>query len=247
MTSGADILFPGGSQLLDVGSDEALRLLRDVAELQPPEFAYISINAWGDPGNVGTLAVIDDVQLIGFEEKATLLCTGISRFRVLHLAEDMKRARVEIFHDDHPRPEEKVDLNQLEEKVVATMTDIVQLSIKISAERDESRHTALTETLKRVEAFCGKCDEQESRKLLQHWIVELSPHLRTELLSFIVIDLLSISFMDRKNLMLSTNTGNRLAEALRCLHPFVKELAAKGAIISALGKDIDVDGTSSTS
>eukprot|EP00175_Furcellaria_lumbricalis_P001164 FN607892.1.p1 GENE.FN607892.1~~FN607892.1.p1 ORF type:complete len:50 (+),score=13.34 FN607892.1:1-150(+) len=46
---------------------------------------------------------------------------------------------------------------------------------------------------------------------------------------------------------MSTNTANRLAEALRCLQPFVKELAAKGAIVSALGNIISEDNNPTSS
>lgn len=239
MTAGGDVLFPGGSQMLSLGSPEAMRMLQAVADREPPEFAYLPVDAWGAPATVGTMAVLDDLALAA--DTATLLCTGVTRFRVVHLADDLSRARVELFHDDEPRAEEAAELERLESRLVETMTQIVRLSIKVSEAQDEARQRALAATLKRVEAFCGNCEEEEARKLLQHWIFDLSPQLRRELLSFVVIDLVSISFMDRRGLMMSTNTANRFAEALRCLEPYVKELAAKGAIVSALGRN-DAEG-----
>lgn len=246
MTAGGDVLFPGGSQMVSLKREDALRVLEAVAGKDPPEFGYLPVNAWGDPTQVGTIAVLDDLQMLGASEKATLLCTGVTRFRVVHLSEDMSSARVELFHDDEPLDKELEDLQRLENKLVEAMTQIVELSIKISDTQDEDKQRALTETLKRVEAFCGNCEEEEGKKLLQHWILDLGPQLRRELLSFIIIDLVSISFMDRRNLMLSTNTANRLAEAVRCLEPYVKELAAKGAIVTALGKN-DTDGDQTNS
>lgn len=243
------MIFPGGSHVFHLEQKTAERLLEHVAHLEPPQFAYLPISAWGDPGTVGTLAVIDELQITP-DGSASLLCTGLSRFSIIHLDEKLENARVELLHDALPAPEDEEDIVELERKLVQTMTQIVQLSIKISSAEDEQRQIALTETLKRVEAFCGKCSEEESRMLLQHWILDLEPHLRRELLSFIVIDLLSVSFMERKSMMLSTNTGNRMGEALSGLQPFVKELAAKGAIVSALGKGAsegDEDVTSPSS
>lgn len=234
MTSGNDILFPGCSQLLTLDDDTAQRLLREVSENEPPEFAYMTVSAWGDPGPVGTVAIIDDIQYYPAQKTADLLCTGVTRFNAIHHDGDLTKVRVETFHDDVPTDEDLKEIISLEERVVAAMTDIVTLSIKISDDKDETRQRALNETLRRVEAFCGKKD---GRELLQHWILELSPTLRRELLSFIVIDLLSISFMDRRSLMQSTSTENRLSEALRGLDPFIRELAAKGAIVGALGKE----------
>lgn len=242
MTAGGDVLFPGGSQLVTIDGEAAVSILTEAAGCDPPEFGYLPVDAWGEPSVVGTVAVIDDVELFGRAGKATLLCSGISRFRVVHLDEDFRHGRVELFHDSEPDDLQREDIERLEERLVKGMTEIVRLSIKISDARDETRKRALAETLKRVEAFCGNCDPKESRQLLQHWILDLSPDLRRELLSFIVIDLLSCSFMHRRSLMLSTDTGNRLAEALRALEPFIKELAAKGAIVSALGSE-SLDGS----
>lgn len=237
MTQGGDVLFPGGNQLISLSGEQAGRVLRTVADHDPPEFAYLPVNAWGDPAPVGTIAVVDDLQLNANLDDARLLCTGVKRFRILQLDEGMESARVQIFHDHDPTEKELNELPMLEQQLVETMTQIVRLSIKVSDADDEARQIALAETLKRVEAFCGNCEDREARKLLQHWILALSPQLRRELLSFVVIDLVSVSFMDRRNHIVSTNTADRLAEALRCLQPFVKELAAKGAIVTALGKN----------
>lgn len=238
MTAGGDVLFPGGSQLLTLQAEEADRVLRAVAGKEKPEFAYLPVSAWGEPATVGTMAVVDDIQMHLDAGQSSLLCTGVSRFRVLHLGNDMHTARVELFWDDEPAGEDIDELERLEQQLIETMKQIVRLSIKLNEGGDEQRQIALAETLKRMQAFCGEVGEEQGKKLLQHWIFELSPKLRRELLSFIVIDLVSISFMDRRNLMMSTNTASRLTEALRCLAPFVKELAAKGAIVSALGPDV---------
>ncbi|KAI0565817.1 ATP-dependent protease La (LON) [Gracilaria domingensis] len=238
MTSGADVIFPGGSQLLSVSHEAADRLLRTVCESDPPEFVFVCVNAWGDPGEVGTLCIIDDVHIDPSQEKATILCTGISRLHILKLDEHMQTAHVEVFNDDEPTPDSLESISEKEQHLVSTMTQIVQLSIKISEGKDEHKR-ALNDTLRRVRAFCGQMDEEEGQKLLQPWILKLSPHLRRELFSFIATDLLSISFMDRKRMLTSTDTGERLELALQGLEPYVKELAAKGAIASALGQQGD--------
>ncbi|PXF44593.1 hypothetical protein BWQ96_05670 [Gracilariopsis chorda] len=236
MTSGADLIFPGASQLLSLPAETAHRLLRTVCDSDPPEFAYMCLNAWGDPSEVATLCVIDDVHISPADEKSTLLCTGISRLHILNIDEKMHNARAQLFYDEPPKEDQLAAITRLEEQLISTMTQIVQLSIKISEGQDEHQR-ALADTLQRVRAFCGQIGEEQSRKLLQPWILQLSPHLRREILSFIVIDLLSISFMDRRKLLNTTDTGHRLEHALRGLEPYVKELAAKGAIVSALGKE----------
>lgn len=241
MTQGGDVLFPGGRHVMSLHGKEMAVRLKHIAESEPPQFAYLPLNAWGDPAPVGTVAMLDDLELNEQMDEAKLLCTGVERFRVLHLGEGMKRARVEVFHDEPPLDAEEDELQNLEDTLMETMKQIVRLSIKISDVEDEAKQTALAQTLKRVEAFCGSQQDPNGRALLQHWIFDLSPQMRRELLSFVVIDLVSISFMDRRNLIMSTNTANRLSEALRCLQPFVKELAAKGAIVSALGNNTSDD------
>ena len=237
MTSGADVLFPGGNQLLTIDAEKALSLV----EKTPPEFAFVCVDAWGNTDSIGTLAVVDDLQIGGENPQATLLCTGISRVKLLEIDENRTKAVVHPFYDETPNEHDITSLEQLEEKLISTMTNIVTLSIKVSDTSDQQKQIALADTLKRVEAFCGKCEEEERKDLLQHWILTLEAHRRREILSFIVIDLVSVSFMDRKGLLRSTNTCTRLQEAIKCLEPFVKELAAKGAIVSALGRDIIQD------
>lgn len=236
MTSGADLIFPGASQLLSLPAPTAHRLLRTVCDSDSPEFAYMCLNAWGDASDVATLCVVDDVHIAPDDRHATLLCTGISRLHVLHVDQHMHHARVQPFHDQPPRDHQLALITRQEQQLISTMTQIVQLSIKISEGKDEHQR-ALADTLQRVRAFCGHTSEQHSRKLLQPWILQLSPNLRREIFSFIVVDLLSISFMDRRKLLNTTDTGLRLQHALQGLEPYVKELAAKGAIVSALGKE----------
>lgn len=237
MTSGADVLFPGGNQLLTVDAERALSLVEE----NPPEFAFVCVDAWGNTDTVATLAVVDDLQIGGENPQATLLCTGISRLKLLEIDENRTKALVHPFYDETPNEHDITTLEKLEEKLISTMTNIVTLSIKVSDTADQQKQIALADTLKRVEAFCGKCEEEERKSLLQHWILELEPHRRREILSFVVIDLVSVSFMDRKGLLRSTNTSTRLQEAIKSLEPFVKELAAKGAIVSALGRDSTED------
>lgn len=244
MTSGGDVLFPGATQQVTLSGDAAMKLLEDVCESDPPEFGHLSINAWGDPASIGTLAVVENVTLAGGD--ANLLCTGLKRFNVLHLAEDHASARVEMFHDVMPDCEEANRIEMLEKQLVDAMTEIVRLSIKLSDNADETKQQLLQQTLKKVEAFYSPentdASQSEDSTILKHWLLKLEPHRRREVLSFIVIDLLSISFMDRKKIMSSTDTAYRLREALTCLEPFVKDLAAKGAIVSALGRNLDIGG-----
>lgn len=237
MTSGADVLFPGGSQVMSLSTEISQRL-NTVCENDRPEFAYICINAWGDPGTVGTLAVIDELYEEPSKDKATLVCTGTSRFQIVHLDENMHNARVQILNDHEPKSDQLALINDLEQRLITTLTQIVQLSIKIAPEKEEQR-LALTDTLKRVRALYGEDGHEESRNLLRPWILQLSPNRRRELFSFIFVDLLGDSFMDRRRFLMGTDTGKRLFVALKGLEPYVKELAAKGAIVSALGMDTD--------
>lgn len=232
MTAGNDVLFPGCNQPLTVDCVTSQRVMNEIVNLDPPEFAYITLNAWGDPSTVGTIALIEDMKYSPSED-STLICSGISRFRVLHLTNEMTRARVQIFNDDIPAGSRVDSIIDLEQRLVAAMKDIVTLTIKISDDDDQTRQHALEETLKRVEAFCGEDNGESST----HWIMQLGPNLRRELLSFLIIDMLSVSFMDRRSILESTDTAKRLELALEGLDPFVRELAAKGAIVRALGRN----------
>lgn len=235
MTAGGDVLFPGGSQVLTISTADALR----ASEANNSQFGYLPVDAWGEPSTVGTIAVVDEFEAHGTNGTALVLCTGLERFRVVSLDDDSTFGTVKCFCDD-PTPEEYLpEVMQQEEKLVKAMTEIVRLSIKISNESDERRQKALAETLKRVDAFCAPDEGNASENLLHHWILELDPNRRREILTFIVMDLLSLSFMSRRSLMLETDTQARLETALHALVPFLKELAAKGAIVSALGKKGD--------
>jgi hypothetical protein len=120
---------------------------------------------------------------------------------------------------------------------------------------DVGRETALAETMKRMEALCAKVDGGEGGAaeraapgpggadgtgvlMLQHWVgVRDDVNRRRELLGFITLDLISLSFMERVALLESTNTKLRLQMASDALDPLLKELAAKAAIVSAFGAD----------
>lgn len=242
MTAGNDVLFPGCCQSLTIDEVTAKRVIAEIAELEPPEFGYITLNAWGDPAPVGTVAVIEDLKYKPTENSA-LICNGIARFRVLSISNNMTRARVEIFNDEIPVDNQLDHIIQLEQQLVTALRDIVKLTIKISDDGDTHQH-ALEDILKRVESFC----EENNDEVPAHWIMKLGPDLRRELLSFLVVDMLSVSFMDRRGILESTDTAERLDAALKGLEPFVRELAAKGAIVGALGKDTpEFPGDSSSS
>lgn len=232
MTAGGDVLFPGGSQMLSIRLEDAIR----ASKAANSEFGYVPINAWNDPSPVGTLAVVDEFEPKAADDSALMLCSGLQRFRLLEIDPDRTRGVIECFNDDPIEEERLPEVHQLEDELVKAMTEIVRLSIKISGEQDQQRQKALAETLKRVEAFCGRSEKHITNADIHHWFVQLTPDKRREILSFIVLDLLSLSFMSRRSLMLGTDTEMRLKDALDALEPFLKELAAKGAIISALGK-----------
>jgi len=217
-----------------------------VLDSTPPgaHFAYLTLSAWGDPSPVGTLARLDGPAVVTESDApsdAELLCSGVCRLRVLHMDEGRRRARVQLFHD---APGDAPAIAAAEARVVDAMTQIVHLSLKISRDGERERREALEATLKRVEAFCegeiavdGVEHVPENADLGEHVgsFVEGGEAVRAEVLSFIVTDLLSISYMERRNVMLATDTAERLAVALKSLEPYIKELAAKGAIVSALG------------
>lgn len=236
MTAGNDFLFPGCHQVLKLEEEMAQRVLKDIADSDPPEFAYLILSAWGDPEAVGTIAIIEDFKYSPNND-SVLVCSGVARFHILQINDDLTQAELKIFQDEPPSDEEADKVAKLEKKLVTAMKDIVTISIKISDDKDQSRQRALEETLKRVEAFSENTDGPD----VNHWIVNLSPNLRRELLSFIVLDMLSVSFMDRRNILESTNSEERLDAGLQGLEPFLQELAAKGAIIGALGRQEDED------
>lgn len=247
MTQGNDVLFPGCHLPLTLDKETYQRISSTLSCNEIPEFAYIPLNAWGDPSTVGTIAIIEHIpeSWIENDENIEIIASGITRFQVQSLSDDMHEARVEIFSDNQPKTEQECDeIVKLEGKLVSAMKAIVTLTIKIS---DDDQHDALRETLKRVELFYTqqKTDDDgesnnsktETENENGHWMLELTPGLRRELLSFTVIDMLSVSFMDRRAILEATDTASRLQQALDGLEPFVKELAAKGAIVGVLGKN----------
>lgn len=282
ITAGADVLFPGGSQVLHVRDDEALAdTLSAVSAEDPPHFAWLPVDAWGAPATVGTTAVIDDLRIDRNPMEVSLLCSGLCRFRVLELAPDRQTARVKFFYDDVQPTEDAPEvseglpesatetdeagsgaetpvmtMDELETALVQTMKDIVRLSIKTLNPENPERQDALQETMKRVEAFWSKVEDVDSEesaadtmndaaglmtegRLLHHWVGAADKHRRRELLSFVLLDLLNLPFMHRRELLTTTNTRKRMQQALDALDPYVKELAAKSAIASSFGGSSD--------
>jgi hypothetical protein len=139
-------------------------------------------------------------------------------------------------------------VHTLEDSILSALKDIVRLSIKTAGAEDAPKRFALLETMKRMDAFVLGSGEHEQPNLensnfrvLQHWMVGMDPDRRRELLSFIILDLLSMSFMDRRDILMSTDTTERMQHAHQALLPYLNELAAKGAIVSALGSSTGED------
>jgi ATP-dependent protease La (LON) substrate-binding domain len=248
MTGGADVLFPGGSQHTVLTGDHCVDVMRNVAAADPPEFGFIPVDAWGAACEVGTLAVIEDLELCVDDPEVALVCSGIARFRVIELAADRKSATVALFHDDPVAERDVESVQALEESILSSLNHILRISIKIAGVEDAPKRFALLETMKRMDAFAlgGGTDPAQDMadpnfRVLQHWMVGMDADRRRELLSFIILDLLSMSFMDRREVLMSTNTMERMQHAHHALQPYLKQLAAKGAIVSALGTTQDSD------
>lgn len=239
MTAGNDVLFPGCNQTLKIDHATAQRVLNDVLESETSEFAYVTLNAWNEPGTVGTIATVDDFQYVP-NGQSILRCSGVARFRLLEINETKSTARFKIFNDERPSEEQLQKSEQLEERLVSAIQDMVTLTLKISDDVNQTRQKALEETLGRVKALSAGGTDSD----VHHWILDLSPDLRRELLSFIFIDKLDVSFMDRRAILESTDTADRLDASLQGLEPLLNELAAKGAIIGALGRDNSSDESS---
>lgn len=240
MTAGNDVLFPGCSQMFSLGEESAQRVLSQIVERDPPEFGYVTLNAWGDPANVGTIGIVDDFRYVP-NGKSMLSCSGVARFRVEEFDDDLASAKLQIFHDELPADDQCDHLASLENQLVSAMKDIISLSIKISDDNDHTRQRALEETISRIESLVKGDDSQQ----VDHWLLDMGPDRRREILSFIVIDLLDISFMDRRSILENTNTADRLGAAYKGLKPLIRELAAKGAIVGALGRNDNAEGSES--
>jgi ATP-dependent protease La (LON) substrate-binding domain len=157
MTDGADVLFPGGSQMVHLHARGSLDALRTVIEEDPPEFGFVCVDAWGDACDVGTMAVVDDLELRGSAMEARLLCSGMTRFKVVEMSEDRKSAKVVLFHDDDPEESERDEYISLEDSLVQSMNSIVQLSIKLSrSDNERGKQTALAGTLQRMEKYFSR-------------------------------------------------------------------------------------------
>lgn len=231
MTAGNDILFPGCGRVLTLNEASAQRVLSEITENDPPEFGYITLNAWGDPAPVGTVAIIDDFQYVR-DNKSILSCSGVARFRINSINREFTEAKLQVFHDDIPSEDGLDSLVALEKQVISTMKDIISLTIKVTDDKNHTRQRSYEETMKRIESLVADGDVES----VQHWMLNMNPNFRREILSFIIIDLLDISYMDRCGILESTDTADRLDAALKGLQPFIRELAAKGAIIGALGR-----------
>lgn len=251
VTSGADVLFPGGSRVMTFDDIKSRYVLSQVNGLEAPEFAYLPVDAWGEPCEIGTLAVIDDLEQKPLQPTVKLIFSGLCRFKVIELSQDRTSATIVMFHDKPPAECDRKTVEDMEAVLVEQLKDILRLSIKVAgADQEPERKEALAETLKRMNflrTFFTEISKESPRdatsfaeveqSLLKHWILALNPDRRREILSFLVLDLLSMSFMDRREILMSTDTMERLRTSQEVLEPLHKELAAKGAIISALGND----------
>lgn len=252
MTAGGEVLFPGTRLDVEVPLEAAMR----ASDAINSEFGYLPIDAWNVPSSVGTICVVDEFFSTTDEnnnsgEMVSLRAHGLERFRLVSLDDDRKTARIVPFSDTPTREEDMDAVADLEGKLVESMQEIVRLTMKIGGENDmdETHQRALNETLRRVEAFClrdcsasSTSTELESEPenvdigILERWGSELNADQRREILSFAVLDLLNLSFMSRRSLMMAVDTRQRLEDAIEAVNPYLKQLAAKGAILSALGK-----------
>lgn len=240
MTEGNDVLFPGCSQAFTLDEESAQRVISQIIECDPPEFGHVTLNAWGDPAAVGTIGIVNDFQYVP-SGKSVLACTGVARFRTEEIDSSLTSAKFQVFHDDPPVDDQLENLAVLENQLVSTMKDIIKLSIKISDDHDHTRQRVLEETIDRVQSLI----KDEGSEHVDHWLLDLDRDRRREILSFIIIDILDVSFMDRRGILESTDTADRLDVAYNGLQPFVRELAAKGAIVGALGREDDGEGSES--
>lgn len=225
MTQGGDVLFPGGTRVLRAKGEERKRL-----ESLEGEVAYVPVDAWGEMVDVGTVALVGGKREMG--EEMTIVLMGRKRCWVGEGGENVK---VEEFGDEHVGEDEEKILDNVEAEVVEKMKELVKLTIKTS---DRERGERLAEVLSMVEKCWEERVGQEEGES-GHWVMDVGKEQRRELLGFVVLDQVSMSFMERRKCVRDTNTHERLKKALEWLQPYVNELAAKGAIVSALGSSDD--------
>lgn len=231
MTAGGEVLFPGTRLDVEVSFEAAMR----ASDATNSEFGYLPIDAWNVPSSVGTLCVVDEfysTSNYGDDDMVTFRANGLERFRLVHLDDDRKTATIIPFSDAPTAPEDMDTVVDLEKDLMESMQEIVRLTQKIggSGDMDETHQRALNETLRRVKAVCAQNTSTSSSDLeiepengdadvdmVERWGGELSSDKRREILSFVVLDLLNLSFMSRRSLMMGVDTRQRLEDALEAL------------------------------
>jgi len=219
MTDGGDVMFPGSGATIPIQDRDSLL---QVMEKEPPLLGHVVVDAWGQRSDVGTASVLMFSSIPGPKETASAGLFGIQRFRILEVYENdgPLRARVQLFSDE-VESDRKEELERLEKELLGAIREHNRLRAKLSDGSSAAEGGGQDASQLNIRSDIG--------------LRSNDPNRTSELVGFIGCELLDLPFIERKILLESTDTRERLERAIESFHPLVQELAAKAAIQDAMG------------
>lgn len=226
MTEKGTILFPGGRTVIEVPLEDARR----TSEAPNSEFGYISVDAWGSPLPIGTLAFVEEFSSKVSSNSALLSCTGIQRFYTASLAKESITADISPFGDV-----QLDDYIHEDQRLMSAAEELVRLTKKTGGYNDSMMRLA-----KRLYWFQGITNENNEQDALPElWYRASTREKMREILSFDLLEeSASFTFMERRSLIESVDFSERLDLTINKLEPYIKEMSAKAAIASAFGDQL---------
>ncbi|KAJ8902664.1 hypothetical protein NDN08_005984 [Rhodosorus marinus] len=176
---------------------------------------------------VGTRAAIIEKQDVFTPDGTSVLemtCLGMSRLKMLEVVSASPfLADVEPFSDE---PTEE-DLFTTEKELLDTMSDVIQLSMKLTVKDGDGQGTLneldrVVESLRDPSKMAGATGA-------------LNSALRHETVSFLIADLIDQPIYERRRLLESRDTKERMEYTIGYLEAQRSELAAKAAVMDAVG------------
>lgn len=264
VASGASVVFPGIMFFTEVSDSRGHDWYQVVDNQGDGRLLLLAMDAWGEPANVGCIAKIRRI-LKGDAQRCTILFAALERFRVQGIdvqpalglgpfKYNVGRAWGSVFYDEEeenrpgqPRMNEGLDM--MEARLLETMRSFLKLMLKNNKTHGSFPHFLLNNIQVCLEELDGAKQRPDllgggSLDVLAgvetgfdwtQYLRSQSPHRLREIVSFMGLDLLDWSFMERKSLIASRNVRERLRLAQDSLEYETQRLAAKSAIVDAIG------------
>eukprot|EP00188_Purpureofilum_apyrenoidigerum_P002458 Plantae.Rhodophyta-Purpureofilum_apyrenoidigerum.ctg25262.p1 GENE.Plantae.Rhodophyta-Purpureofilum_apyrenoidigerum.ctg25262~~Plantae.Rhodophyta-Purpureofilum_apyrenoidigerum.ctg25262.p1 ORF type:complete len:281 (+),score=50.21 Plantae.Rhodophyta-Purpureofilum_apyrenoidigerum.ctg25262:92-934(+) len=228
LSSGSDVLFPGAFAKVVLDDKKTIEAVEKLDQAQPV-IGHFFVETSNQVSKIGTRAAVVDTNYVSSESsspKVELTCLGMSRLEMIDVVEREPFVALVKPYDDLPTPE---DLTPVQDELLRTISDVISLSFKLTVGEGKSTDT-LTELNNVVESLK---DPQRYKERYEKFNPRSNTRLET--VSFLIADLLDQPIYERRRLLESKDTRDRMEYTTGYLEAQRAELAAKVAVMDAVG------------